>query len=91
VIPCWFPGLFLVNDFTVPGAAMKQGRRQEPCITTNHPLPTGSIRNGPSLHWRRPPLIHDSKEGNSKTPSSVSSLRNAERNSSAHKSTLREA
>ena len=24
---CWFPGLFLLNDFTVPGVAMKQGRR----------------------------------------------------------------
>src|SRR3974377_913989 len=33
---CWFPGLFLVNDFTVPGAAIKQGRRQEPCSTRNH-------------------------------------------------------
>ena len=30
---CRFPGLFLVNDFTVPGDAAKQGRRQEPCIT----------------------------------------------------------
>jgi hypothetical protein len=33
---CWFPELFLVNDFTVPGAAIKQGRRQEPCYTPNH-------------------------------------------------------
>lgn len=34
---CLLPGLFLVNEFTVPGAAMKQGRRQEPCTTTRSP------------------------------------------------------
>ena len=34
---CWFPGLFLLNDFTVPGVAMEQGRRQEPCYTPYHP------------------------------------------------------
>jgi hypothetical protein len=34
---CWFPGLFLLNDFTVPGGAIKQGRRQEPCYTRYHP------------------------------------------------------
>jgi hypothetical protein len=34
---CWFPGLFLLNDFTVPGGAIKQGRRQEPCYTPYHP------------------------------------------------------
>jgi hypothetical protein len=33
---CWFPGLFLANDFTVPGAATSQGRRQEPCSTPHH-------------------------------------------------------
>ena len=37
---CWLPGLFLSNDFTVPGAATKQGRRQEPC--TNNQI-TGPI------------------------------------------------
>jgi len=38
-----FPGLFLANDFTVPGAAVVQGRRQEPYSTTNHlpPLAKG--------------------------------------------------
>jgi hypothetical protein len=30
----WFPGLFLANDFTVPGVATKQGRRQKPCNRT---------------------------------------------------------
>src|SRR5579859_784750 len=32
----WHPGLFSVNDFTVPGAATKQGRRQKPCNRASH-------------------------------------------------------
>jgi hypothetical protein len=37
------PELFSVNDFTVPGVANKQGRRQEPCSTPNH-LPAAAKR-----------------------------------------------
>jgi hypothetical protein len=27
---CWFPGLFLLNDFTVPGGAMDRGDGKNP-------------------------------------------------------------
>lgn len=27
---CWFPGLFLLNDFTVPGAAISRGDGKNP-------------------------------------------------------------
>lgn len=44
------PGLFLVNDFTVPGATMKQGRRQEPCTTTR-PSARSSPRQAMDLRF----------------------------------------
>jgi hypothetical protein len=27
---CWFPGLFLLNDFTVPGGAISKGDGKNP-------------------------------------------------------------
>jgi hypothetical protein len=38
VFTCWFPGLFLLNDFTVPGAAMGRGDDKNPATHRNHPL-----------------------------------------------------
>jgi hypothetical protein len=42
----WFPELFSTNDFTVPGAATKQGRRQKPCSRTGHFPPGLLFTNG---------------------------------------------
>src|ERR1039458_10219804 len=62
---CWLPGLFLWNDFTVPGAATKQGRRQKPCTTARSPAQCHN--RGPTRTCRRPPSVRDSEGRNSKT------------------------
>lgn len=34
---CWFPGLFLLNDFTVPGDSICRGDGKNPATLRNHP------------------------------------------------------
>src|ERR1700693_4861395 len=63
----WFPGLFPLNDFTVPGAATKQGRRQKPCNRTEHFPPRLPLRS--DLRFPVAVLLRSaiSEEANSKT------------------------
>ena len=62
----WLPGLFLMNDFLVPGAAIKQGRWQEPCTDGQNRRPILSY--GPPLLCRRPPSVRG-LEGETAKPS----------------------
>src|SRR6202051_1734305 len=64
----WFPGLFLANDFTVPGAATKQGRRQKPSNRTEHSPPKTTFKERPSLSCRRPPSVRDFRRGKQQKP-----------------------
>jgi hypothetical protein len=62
----WLPGLFSMNDFVVPGAAIKQGRWQEPCTDGQNRRPI--LSSGPPLLCRRPPSIRG-LEGETAKPS----------------------
>lgn len=67
------PRAVLVNDFTVPGAAIKQGRRQEPCTNPDR-HPRAANRNSYAF---LPPSSFGQRFGraNSKSFLDVSSFR----------------
>jgi len=61
---CWFPGLFLVNDFTVPGGAINKGDGKNPA--THRTIRAPLLYQTPSCkHLRvpasRPPSARDSE------------------------------